>query len=716
MRRNSWLCACIGLLALAGCGDDSTGATATETDTDGPATDTLTTGTPTTDTPTTDTTTGDETTTDTPTTGMPTTGMPTTGDTDATTGPQPPAEADFIVRIENLSADTQLVTPFSPALWVEQEFGATPAFEINVADDGDGLEALAEDGDPSVLADNLDGAAGVFQVGVADTPEGADDPAPILPGEAYEFTFTAQNGSRLALLSMLGASNDVFVGTGPLGVALWTNAGFPEQERDISNILVFWDAGTEFNQPPGAGGYQGSSQAAANSGSTEAGVVAPKLESTRALPQAARVVDIDATYDPETEEFTIEIINLSESVGAIYSGFSPVLWAMHDDTVSLFTPGGVAGDFTGLEALAEDGDPGAMETALTGATGIDQLGVTGAVAPDGSVSITINPAEAGRFLSFVSMVSQTNDAFIGVPEGVALLDGNGVPRTTANIEADFDRLLAVWDAGTEANQVPGVGANQAPRQVEPNLGAADPDDTIRYYHDATDDLASIGDLVSVEITNVVGQVGAFDVTITNTSGGTAFPMVIRPVVYGVHDDTVMLFESGAAASPGLEELAEDGVPDTLFAEIDGVTGWNETQIVDTPDGAMGPGSLAPGDSYTFTVNATETFPLFNFAAMVVPSNDTFISLGEGISLFDGAEALDDEALATAVEGALAAWDAGTEANQAGAIGRDQAPRQDAPNTGANEGNGIIADVNDKDPVWVYPDPARLIRVTVAPVE
>ena len=35
------------------------------------------------------------------------------------------------------------------------------------------------------------------------------------------------------------------------------------------------------------------------------------------------------------------------------------------------------------------------------------------------------------------------------------------------------RLVALWDAGTEKNEVPGVGPNQAPRQAAPNTGGND---------------------------------------------------------------------------------------------------------------------------------------------------------------------------------------------------------------------------------------------------
>ena len=66
--------------------------------------------------------------------------------------------------------------------------------------------------------------------------------------------------------------------------------------------------------------------------------------------------------------------------------------------------------------------------------------------------------------------------------------------------------------------------------------------------------------------------------------------------------------------------------------------------------------------------------------MAVPSNDTFLAFNPaGVALMSAAGAvLTPEAVAADIASQLAAWDAGTENNQAGAAGRDMAPFQAAP--------------------------------------
>ena len=46
-----------------------------------------------------------------------------------------------------------------------------------------------------------------------------------------------------------------------------------------------------------------------------------------------------------------------------------------------------------------------------------------------------------------------------------------------------DRVY-LWDAGTEVDQTPGEGADQAPRQAGPNTGDVDPDDQVRILEPA----------------------------------------------------------------------------------------------------------------------------------------------------------------------------------------------------------------------------------------
>lgn len=84
-----------------------------------------------------------------------------------------------------------------------------------------------------------------------------------------------------------------------------------------------------------------------------------------------------------------------------------------------------------------------------------------------SASFTFK-AKPGVKLNFASMLGESNDLFIGPANGaVALFDANNEPV------APTDLTLAIWDAGTEVNQAPGKGADQAPRQTQPNTGSAE---------------------------------------------------------------------------------------------------------------------------------------------------------------------------------------------------------------------------------------------------
>jgi hypothetical protein len=305
------------------------------------------------------------------------------------------------------------------------------------------------------------------------------------------------------------------------------------------------------------------------------------------------------------------------------------------------------------------------------------------------------------------MVVATNDAFLSpTPGGVAFLDAAGAPRTTAAIEADFAALLAVWDAGTELGESPGTtGPNNGANQAAPGDGAADTDASIRYFRDATNDFADASAFVGVTIVQGVG-VGEFEVTIDNASLGAAFEGTLSPIVWAVHDGSFSAFQAGAAASLGLEELAEDGLTDGLDQEIGdaGVINHGVTA-----------GPIVAGTSTTFTVTTDATEPVFSFFTMVMPSNDSFVSLGgSGIALFSGGVPLTNGELATAVAAGLAVWDAGTEGNQSGGGGADMGGISAVAGTGPSEGNGLVR-FSDNDPTWVFPPTEQLVRVTVTPL-
>ena len=176
------------------------------------------------------------------------------------------------VTIENISGDGSMATPLAPGVWAVVASGAAnPLFTDGAADAGLGLEALAEDGDPSTLAAALAGMDGVMASGVFNTPDGADSPGVIVPGASYSFAVHAEAGTTLYFATMFVQSNDLFFAPGG-GIELLAADGMPVM-GDPSALVGLWDAGTEQNEEPGVGPNQAPRQAGPNTGPAENGVV-----------------------------------------------------------------------------------------------------------------------------------------------------------------------------------------------------------------------------------------------------------------------------------------------------------------------------------------------------------------------------------------------------------------------------------------------------------
>ena len=199
--------------------------------------------------------------------------------------------AEFSVRVENIAEDSS--TLLAPGAWVVFQEGE-PIFTAGENDRGMGLEALAEDGDPSTLSAALADYMGVVESGVFNTPVDATEPAPIGPGGAYEFQFHGEAGQRLALASMLVQSNDLFFAPEGGGFQLFNEDGTPVV-GEVTMYFSLWDAGTEVNQPPGEGTDQAPRQSGPNTGEDEMGVV--------------RLVDDGFSYPEGVIRVTIATLN-----------------------------------------------------------------------------------------------------------------------------------------------------------------------------------------------------------------------------------------------------------------------------------------------------------------------------------------------------------------------------------------------------------------------
>jgi hypothetical protein len=393
----------------------------------------------------------------------------------------------------------------------------------------------------TVTLENVSASHDFLTSGSFATPVGAASPAPIGPGQAYEVRFGAAPGHYLSFATMMVQSNDLFFAPDGMGVELYP-AGTP-LAGDITAQVMLWDAGTEANEEPGLGVNQAPRQSGADTGPADGEATVRLVDDGYTYPAVSAVLQATVTYEGGGE-FTLRLENVSDSstlqpstgpsvavpmapgvfavhtaadpfftVGMADAGdglealaedgdpsalataladrtglaspLAPGVFAVHDGGTPVFA-GGVAGP-VGLEALAEDGDPEILSTTVAAAAVVSTSGVfntpvgaagPGPLLPGGQYRFEVTAAPGDR-LSLASMFVQSNDLFFAFGDaGLALFDGDDMPVT-----GDFTAQVALWDAGSEANQWPGAGPDQAPRQAGADTGAADADTSVRPVHD-----------------------------------------------------------------------------------------------------------------------------------------------------------------------------------------------------------------------------------------
>ncbi len=107
---------------------------------------------------------------------------------------------------------------------------------------------------------------------------------------------------------------------------------------------------------------------------------------------------------------------------------------------------------------------------------------------------------------------------------------------------------------------------------------------------------------------------SYEVTITNVSATTFTPLLVV-----AHKKSVSLFEPGTEASDELAVLAEGGATGPFVELLDTLP--NVIGDVETTDGL-----LAPGQSVTVRLDTTRSFSRVSVAAMLLPTNDSFVGL------------------------------------------------------------------------------------------
>lgn len=170
------------------------------------------------------------------------------------------------------SENSGITFPISPGAWAVHAEGEMPIYSEGMPDFGEGLEAIAEDGNPTMLGESLMGKATVESSGVMNTTVGSSSPGPVLPGSKYEVSLDAVPGDRFTFATMLAATNDLFYGPSDEGIALFDDDVNPVN-GDVSSQIYLWDAGTEVNEEPAIGPNTVTNQTGPDTGIDENGNV-----------------------------------------------------------------------------------------------------------------------------------------------------------------------------------------------------------------------------------------------------------------------------------------------------------------------------------------------------------------------------------------------------------------------------------------------------------
>jgi hypothetical protein len=170
-----------------------------------------------------------------------------------------------------------------------------------------------------------------------------------------------------------------------------------------------------------------------------------------------------------------EVLKLSNGQTAPFVS-APVLWVVQTGANTPIFTGGKVDEGKGLEPLAETGNPGPLSRSLASAEGVVSVGAVdlpvgsqkhGPLEPGQKYQFDIT-AEPGQTLSLAWMFGQSNDLFYANDRPIPLYSSSGKPRS-----GDMSARLALWDAGTEVNEEPGLGPNQGPRQKDENAGTSE---------------------------------------------------------------------------------------------------------------------------------------------------------------------------------------------------------------------------------------------------
>ena len=361
----------------------------------------------------------------------------------------------FTVTIVNASDNSLTPLSFAPGVWALHA-RRNPLLQPGL----EGRKELAQEGDPAVLAHALASTGVHSRIFYADRDH--DETGFLLPGDSYAFTVQASTHTPYLSFALFMSANDWFISPDTQGIALVNAAGGPRADGDITDRLRLWHASTDAQEVTD--------------------------DDAPAVSDLVRVILARA----RPTVFDVSIKNVS---GSLAMSFAPGIFAAHTDPAAFYAEGhprlfaeGRPHLGNGLEALAEDGDPGPIwmfiatagymvEPRQTTKFGIFDTPVDrrepGSLLPGSTYAFTVITDQSAPHLSLALMLRPSNDWFVATPaRGVSLFQADGTPIAGAI-------PVHLYDAGTEEDEPFAAGAHQLPRQSAPNSGLADDETTVR---------------------------------------------------------------------------------------------------------------------------------------------------------------------------------------------------------------------------------------------
>lgn len=302
-----------------------------------------------------------------------------------------------------------------------------------------------------------------------------------------------------------------------------------------------------------------------------------------------------------TYRVTVENVSGSQNV-------TPVVAATHDQSFRLFRPGSEASN--GLQQLAENGGVPVLAGELEASSNIASVAVLGSapIAPGESVSGLISTDAGHRRLSLAAMLICTNDGF-GGNSSMVLPGPVGAERTyyansfdagtEINTEAYADLVPPCDGLGETGASNPDLAENSVVTRHAGIIGGAD---LTVADHDWADPVLRI----------TVERVRTYTVTVTNLTDGQP----LTPTVLATHSRGVSLFAAGAAASNGLQQLAENGGVPILVDELNARGGVGTVAVV-------GSAPIPAGSSASADIVVDDTYRVASLAGMLICTNDGF---------------------------------------------------------------------------------------------